>query len=271
MPDRCDHVVAGADDVLLPEDQWIHAQASRDLVHGGLDGEGDLAKSVAPERSGGSGVGIDGVGVDLLVRGAVDGEGLADAVEHDAGAVVPVRAGVGDHPHLDRGERAVGAGAELDPDGERVAGGGAVELLGAGVFELDRAAQLECGQDGDVLGQHLLLAAEAAAHPAGDDADLVLGKAVEGAQRTAGQERGLRAGAHGQPLPAAVLLRLEVGDAAVGFEAGVLHALGLEGLLVHDRCFGESVVHAADLAVHLTGHVVLDAGDPLLRTLARRG
>ena len=65
-----------------------------------LDGEGDLAQAVAAEGARRDGVRVDGERVDPLVRGAVDGERLAAAVEHDGGAVVAVGAGVGDDAHL---------------------------------------------------------------------------------------------------------------------------------------------------------------------------
>lgn len=268
LADRAEHVLAGADDVLLPEDQRVHAETASQLVHDRFDGEGDLAEAVTAEGARRDDVRVDGERVDLLVRGAVDGERLADAVEHDGGAVVAVGAGVGDDAHLDRGQSAVGAGAGLDADGEGVACGRSVELLRACVLQLHRLPQFQRRQRDDVLRQHLLLAAKAAAHAPGDDAHLVLGQPVQGAQGAARQERGLGGGADGEAFAGAVLLGLEVGDAAVGLQAGVLDALRAEGLLVDDVGVGEAVRDGADLAVHFAGDVVLHAGDPHLGALA---
>ncbi len=156
-----------------------------------LHGEHHLAEAVTAEGACRDGVRVDGEGVDLLVRGAVDGHRLADAVEHDGGAVVAVGARVGDDSQLECGESAGPAGACLHVDREGVAGGRAVELFGSGVLQFHRAAQAQDREGDDVLDEHLLLAAEAAADPAGDDADLFLGEVVERAEGAAGEERGL--------------------------------------------------------------------------------
>ncbi len=261
-----DHVLAGADDVALPEDQRVDAEAPGQLVQRRLHGEGHLPQAVAAERPGRHAVGVDGVRVHLLVRRPVDGHRLAHAVEHHRRAVVAVRAGVGDHPQLERRQRAVRLRPHLDADPERVPGGGAVELLGAGELQLHRALQAHRGEHHDVLGEHLLLAAEAAADPARDHPDVLLRQVVQRAQCTPGQERHLGAGADHDPLPALVVV-LEVRDRAVRLQAGVLHALGAEALLVDQVGLGEALLDAADLAVHLADHVVGRARDPRLRAL----
>lgn len=93
-----DHRFPGADDVLGLELQWVQAEVAGEFIRCGLDGEHDLAESVAAEGAGRDGVGVDGVGVDLLARGAVDRHRLADAVEHHRRSVIAVRARVGDDP-----------------------------------------------------------------------------------------------------------------------------------------------------------------------------
>ncbi len=258
-----DHRLVRADDVARLELQRVQAQAAGQFVEGGLDGEHHLAEAVAAEGARRDVVRVHRVGVDLLVQGAVDRHGLADAVEHHGRAVVAVRARVRDHAQLEGGEGAVAARARLQMDGEGVPGGGAVELLGARVVQFHRAAQPEHRQRDDVLDQHLLFAAEAAADPACHHPDLLQRQVVQRAQGAAREERGLRAGPHGE---AAVLV--EPGDGSVRLQTGVLPALGAEGVLVDDVGLGEAGLDVADLAVRLAHHIVLGAGDPVdLRVL----
>ena len=71
----------------------------------------------------------------------------------------------------DRGQAAVAPRAGLDAHPHRVARRGADELLFARELELDRLSGLERRQRDDVLDQHFLLGAEAAAHAFAEHAD----------------------------------------------------------------------------------------------------
>ena len=83
-----------------------------------------------------------------------------------------IGAGVGDDVNLDRGQRAVALGAELDVRRHRMTGGRADELLLAGELPFDRPAGLQRREHAEVFRDHLLLAAEAAADPLGEDVDV---------------------------------------------------------------------------------------------------
>ncbi len=112
---------------------------------------------------------MDGETVRLLVRAAVEGQGVTAPVRQDGPGVVAVRAGVGHHVQLERGQGPVPARAGLDPYGERVPRRGAVELLGPGELQLDRPPGPQRRQRHDVLDEHLLLPAERTADPPRDD------------------------------------------------------------------------------------------------------
>jgi hypothetical protein len=86
--------------------------------------------------------------------------------------VVAVGAGIGDDVHFHGRQTTVAPRAGLDAHAHGVARGRADELLLAGEFELDRLAGLEHRERDDVLDQHLLLGAEAAAHALAEHADL---------------------------------------------------------------------------------------------------
>ena len=75
--------------------------------------------------------------------------------------------------------------AELHLRGHLVARGGADELLLAGEFPLHRAAGLQRGEHAEVLGDHLLLAAEAAADALGEDVHVARRAARTGGRASA--------------------------------------------------------------------------------------
>lgn len=85
--------------------------------------------------------------------------------------MVAVSTRVGDGPRLYGGERAVGAGAQLDRDPHGVPGDAADELFLTGELERDGSPRIERRQRHDVLGEKLLLAAEAAAYALAEDSD----------------------------------------------------------------------------------------------------
>ena len=169
-----------------------------------------------------------------------------------------VGAGVGDDVDLDRGQRAVALGAELHPRRHLVARGGADELLLAGELPLHRPAGLERGEHAEILGEHLLLAAEAAADALGEDVQVARAQAEEVAELLLRDERRLRAGAD---MDAAVVAA--PGDRAVRLQMHVLHARGRVGPLVHGVGRGEAVRHAADLAVDIDVDVAFGSAPPL--------
>src|SRR5258708_13121242 len=76
-----------------------------------------------------------------------------------------VAAGIRDDPYLNRCERPVGFCPQLHMRRHLMARGCADELFLARELPFDRPADLEDRQDAELLGYHLLLAAEAAAPP----------------------------------------------------------------------------------------------------------
>ena len=146
--------------------------------------------------------------------------------------------------NVDRGQRSVAFGAELHPRRHLVASGGADELLLAGEFPFHRPAGLHGGEQAEILGNHFLLAAEAAADALGEDMQVARAQAEDVAKLLLRDERRLRAGADMQaPVLAAP------GDRAVGLQVDVLDARGGIGHLVHGVGGLEAVSYAADLAV----------------------
>ena len=95
-------------------------------------------------------------------------------------------------------------------------------MLLAGEFELHGAAGLQDGERDDVLGEHLLLAAEAAAHALAEHAHLFRGrsKRAQSASRVRNGVCVLRADM--QPP-----IRVEPADRAMRLEMRVLHALDI--------------------------------------------
>ena len=94
------------------------------------------------------------------------------------------------------------------------------ELLLAGEFELDRLAGLEHGERDDVLDQHLLLGAEAAAHALAEHAHLGRIEIEQAGERASRQKRRLRA----RPDIEAARV-VQPADRAVGFQMRVLDAV----------------------------------------------
>ena len=138
------------------------------------------------------------------------------------------------------------------------------ELLLAGVFPFHRPAGLQRGEHAQVFGDHLLLAAEAAADAFGEHVHVASRQAEQVAELLLHDERRLRAGAD---MQAAVLVA--PGDRAVGFEMDVLHARGGVGPLVHGVGLGEAVGDAADLAVDVDVDVAVARRAPCRAAPAR--
>ena len=144
-----------------------------------------------------------------------------------------IGAGIGDDTDLDGGQRPIALGAELDLGRHLVARSGAGELLLAGVLPHHRAAELDGGQQAEVLGDHFLLAAEAAADPLGEDVQVAGGDAHHVGELLLDGEGTLAAG---PDMPAAVVAL--PGDRAMRLEVHVLHGeLALQAHVVgtHER------------------------------------
>src|SRR5207245_6786261 len=111
----------------------------------------------------------------------------------------PVGAGIGDDPYLDRRQRPVLLGAELDVGRHLVTRARADELLLSGALPHHGPAKLQGGKDAEILGEHLLLAAEPAPDALGEHVDIVRKEAEQIAELLPGDERRLRAGADVKP------------------------------------------------------------------------
>ena len=162
-----------------------------------------------------------------------------------------IGAGVGHDADLERGQRPILLGAELHMRGHRVARGGADELLLARELPHHRAADLQRGERAEILGDHLLLAAEAAADALGEHMDLAVVQPEQITELLLGDERRLRARAH---MQAAVLA--PPGERAVRLEMHVLHARGGVGHLMDGVGFLEAVLDAAELAMNVDIDIV---------------
>jgi len=143
----------------------VEAELPGQLVHCALDGEGGLRRAVAAKTAARHQVGIDGVAVGLLVRAAIGRQRAGKRCCERFAGMAAIGAGVRDDTHCDRGKRAVAARAKLYPCGHLVPGRRTDELLFARELPLHRTPGLQGGEDAEILGKHLLLAAEPAAHP----------------------------------------------------------------------------------------------------------
>src|SRR5947207_14128911 len=104
------------------------------------------------------------------------------------------------------------------------------EWFFAGEFKFYGASGLECGKRENILDEHFLLASKTAADALAKHAHLVRREIKDIRQRAPRQERHLRAGADIQDSGG-----IDPGEAAMGFQRGVLDPLGRERFLVVDR------------------------------------
>ncbi len=155
---------------------------------------------------------------------------------------------------LDRGQGSVAFGAELHPGRHLMARGGADELLLASELPFHRSAGLERREHAQILGDHLLLAAESAADALGEDVNVARAQTEQMAKLLLRDERRLRTGADMKPSVIA-----SPGNRSVRLEVNVLNAGGGIGHLVHRIRGCEAIRYAADLAVDV------DIDVPLLR------
>ncbi len=257
-----DHRVAGMHDIALTELDRVHAEPPRQLVHRRFNREIGLRQAVAAEGAARHGVGVDRIAVDLFVVAAIDGEAFAAGVIENGEAVIAVGAGVGDDVHLHGGQVAVAPRSDLDAYPHRVPRRRADELFLAGEFELDRLAGFEHGERDDILDQHFLLGAEAAADALAEHADLCRIEIEQRGQRPPREERRLGARPHIEPLRL-----VEPADRAVRFQMRVLDAVRQISAFVHDIGLGKSLLDVADIAVDLAGDVALRIVDARFRSL----
>ena len=170
---RRQHRIAWLDDVAAAKFVRADAELLGQFVDRGFHREQRLRQAVAAKGAGRHGVGVGDDGIDLLVRAIIDADRFAAGVKQHRAGMIAIGAGVGEHVELQRRELSVVVGAGLDGDAHRMPRRGRDELLLAGQFELDRPSGLERGQRQNVLDEHFLLAAEAAADAFAEHPDLV--------------------------------------------------------------------------------------------------
>ena len=194
---RRQHGIARLDDIATAHVERGDAELLRQLVDRGFHRNQRLRQSIAAEGARRHRVGIGGYGVDLLVRAVIDAEALANGMKQHRTGMVAIGAGVGKHVELQRGQFAVFIRAGSHRDAHRMSRRGRDELFLAREFQLDRPAGLQRGQRQDVLDEHLLLAAKAAADALAEYADLIGREIEEIGKCSARQEGYLRRGANG--------------------------------------------------------------------------
>ena len=245
---RTDHVAAAEDVRVDPEPP---CQRIDRLLHG----EHGLAQPIAPECAAGHGVGVGGRRVHPAVGAAILPQHLAAGMVQHRRRVVAVSAGIGHHVQRQRRQQPVPRSAGTRNHVHGVARGGRGDLLGAGQLQLHGPAEPERGEGADILDQHLLLAAKAAADPFAHHADAVLRQAEQVGQRLPDQEWHLGAGAHDQPDV------LHPGDDAMRLHGGMLDALQVAGDFLDGVRRGKSGLHVAGLRVDLRHDVARRVGD----------
>ena len=187
-------------------------------------------------------------------------------MEHHARAVIAVGAGVDERVDGQRGEMPLGIGGHGHIDAERVPARGHGELIGARELVAHRHAEAQHRQRHQILGEHLLLGAEAAADPLGEHLHIVGTETEDVAQLFSDEEGHLRAGADDQTAVLVTPTR-----ATVRLQMHMLHTLGLPAPPDHRATRGFGVGDAgrdiADLAVQFGDQVARRVRDPCLRPL----
>ncbi len=132
----------------------------------------------------------------------------------------------------------------------------------AGEFKFYRPSCPDGGQGKNVFDEHFLFAAKTAADAFAEHPDLVRREVKNFRQRAQRQEWYLRAGTHVQDAG-----RIDPGEPAMGFQGGVLDALGGERSLVGDRGLGQGPGDIAILAMGFRHDVALRIRDAMVRRL----
>src|SRR5260370_22402390 len=140
--------------------------------------------------------------------------------------------------------------------------GGCDELFFARELKLDRATGLEGGESENILDEHLLLATKTAADPFAKHPHLARREIKNIRQRASRQERRLRAGTDVEDAGG-----IDPGEAAMGFQRGVLNTLGGERPLIGDGGLGKRRSYIAILSVGFRHDIALRVGDPLFPCL----
>src|SRR5829696_82912 len=153
---------------------------------------------------------------------------------------------------LNGGQRSVALGAEFHARGHRVACCRADELFLAGKLPFHRAASLQGGKHAKIFGDHLLLAAEAAADALGKDVHVAGGQAEQITELLLRDKGRLRARAHVQPAVVAA-----PGDRTMRLKMHVLHARRRIRHLMHGIGLLEPGRDASDLAMDFDIDVAL--------------
>ena len=255
------------DDVAQAQLHRIDAERLGQLVHLAFGREVALGPAEAAERRARHVVGVDRVGVHRHVGDIVrPGAGERGVAQHFV-AGVHVRAAVGDHFDLDRGQLAVALGAPAGVDLHRVALAVADHRLFAAPdgFDSTPAQYAALGQPPDGqrqrdLHRHVLAAAERAADGRVDHAHLFL----RDAQRVCDLALVLM-----RPLPghlhrdAAFLV--QIGHTGLGLEIGVLLHRGLIDPLDDDIGLAEARFDVAFADAIAVADVVRAVGMKLIR------
>ena len=236
-----------------PHRQRIEAELGRHLVEQALEGEADVDRAVAAEGAAGRRVG-ERAPADVL-----DVVQVVDGVEH--------RAGIEDRHHavarmgaaalvafaLDRGDAAVAAQTELEPD----VGLGPAAMGDEGLLAVHHHAHGAAGtarqQRGDQLDvEGLGAAAEAAADMRLDHADARHVHVEDLRQHQVHVIRHLGAGMHGH----AVALDVVVGDRGVHLHLVLADLGAVVAPFAHQVGFGETLLDIAKLEQHVALDVV---------------
>src|SRR5918995_7365591 len=185
--------------VLQPQVQRVDVELLREEVHRALPRPGGLHLAVAPERTVGWKVGVDGARVNPDVGDTVRPRGGEAHLLCNARPAVGVSPGVGPALYLAGDERPVASGPDLDPDRRRVAVERQPHLV-APEHYLDRPFSLARQGRRYRLSPNERLRPERPSHRGRDYPDPLLVDAEEPGEVRAHVERGLRAGSDLQPI-----------------------------------------------------------------------
>jgi hypothetical protein len=162
-----------------------------------------------------------------------------------------IGAGVGEHLHIKRCQRAVLARANLHSSGHLVSRRGADEFLLAAPFPLHRATQFHRGEQHKIFRNQFLFAAETSPDALGEHMQVAWRNPHDVGELLPRGERRLRTRAD---MPTAILTL--PGDRSMRLEMHMLHAGGRVGLLVHHIGFLEALGDITDFTLQRAEDVV---------------
>ena len=227
--------VAVAQQVHLPELVGVNAHLAGDEVCVRFDGEDHLRLGRASHVALGDVVGVDHVAVNAGVRYAVDAAQVVGAPQVHRRLERAIAPAVEHHPRLSRHQRPVALHPAADGHRRRVARVGGHQLLDVVHHHLDRTpgVQRQVVAEGHV--HERTLAAEVAADAARVQHDALLVHSPHCGQLLA-QGVGVlvvNPDLHKGPFDTLRASGLGADDAGVGFDVGLVHQLGVEGVLEH--------------------------------------